>query len=533
VDDVSSQLSIQILAGSQGGVDGEKHVTPELAPVAEITTADLQAFQAYQQGLEAERRFRMVEAKAQYERAVLLDPGFALAHMRLAGREMEDGNHSKALEALYLAHQNLTAASDRDRLLVDGLIAWRAQEDRETAREKFREIVLKYPDDKEGRSFLWQLSEGDERLQLIEEAIRLDPFYGVAYNQLGYHLADVKADFDAAHDAIDRYAELEPDEPNPHDSRGEIYEKASEFESARESYRKALEIEPAFLPSLEHLTRSYLKQGQPQAAREELERYEPGPSPEAQAHVRVLIGDTHVFEGSFEDARTAYYDAAQIGVVAQRPELRIQGLIAVAQLALELGRYEEVEQTTDVLYGIDPFNGETLGFAFAALGEQKKLDELDELHEYVIRLVGETTAVRELGMGRWTADALNAKSSYYRGDLSVVVETVDRIREEAGAPSDVFIWWEDVVAHLELGNGARALALVENLWGRLRGESRYHVLIQLRALYECGRAHEVLGQPAEAVAAYEALVAQLDESIDQLPRLRDAPERLARLQASG
>jgi tetratricopeptide (TPR) repeat protein len=333
--------------------------------------------------------------------------------------------------------------------------------------------------------------------------------------------------------AIDRYEELAPDEPNPHDSRGEIFEKAADFESARESYRRALAIEPAFLPSLEHLTRSYLKQGESESAREDLERYEAGPSPEAQVRVRVLIGDTYVFEGSFEDARESYYEAAQIGVVAQRPELRIQALLALAQLDMALGRFDEVQETTGILYGIDPFNGETLALAFAALGQQGRFDEMVELRDQVLRLVEETTAVRELGMGRWTADALNAQSSYYRGDFSALPETVDRIRTDVGAPSDAFIWWEEVVSHIELGNGTRALALVESARRRLEGESRYYVLERLRSLYEKGRAHELLGQPDEAAMAYEVIVTQLGDAIEGMTRLRDAPERLARLRASG
>ncbi len=136
-------------------------------------------------------------------------------------------------------------------------------------------------------------------------------------------------------------------------------------------------------------------------------------------------------------------------------------------------------------------------------------------------------------MDRWTADALDAVSAFHRGDFSKLVETYDRIRDEAGVPSDVFIWWEDVVAHIELGNGARALGLVEHLESQLKGDSRYQVLPEARVLYEKGRALELLGQPDEAATAYETIVSQLGDAIEGMTRLRDAPERLSRLRASG
>jgi TolB-like protein len=59
VDQVSAELSGQILASARedrGRAAGL--LAAELAPVAEITTQDIEAYHAYQEGLEAERRFR-------------------------------------------------------------------------------------------------------------------------------------------------------------------------------------------------------------------------------------------------------------------------------------------------------------------------------------------------------------------------------------------------------------------------------------------------------------------------------------------
>jgi len=532
VDQVSAELSGQILASARearGRGEAAMLLAAELAPVAEITTQDIEAYHAYQEGLEAERRFRTAEAKAHYERAIQLDPGFALAHLRLGGRELEEGNNSRGIRELQLARQNLGAASERDRLLIDGIIAARVQNDEDTAREKFQALLDKHPDDREGRLWLWQIAEGDERQRIIEEAIRLDPYYAAAHNQLAYHLAE-KKDFASADSVIARYAALEPDEPNPRDSRGEILERAGEYERAREQYREALEIEPTFIYALDHLTRSYFREGRAADARAELEHYLPGVSPEVAARLRVLIGDTYTYEGGFDEALRSYQEAEGTGVSSGSPELRIEGLTSVAWLTLFTGRYAECEQTASVLYGIDPFNSTALRVAMMVAGEQGAIEELERLVDDVLRALGEAEAFRELGMGRYEPELLPAVVRYYSGEPAALVGTLDRLREEIGVPLDLFVMWEEVWAHLELENGERALGMVKNQESRIEWEGRHRPLTHLRLLYEEGRAHELLGETAEAAAAYEKLVAQLGDALGEVPRLADTPERLAGLQ---
>ncbi|UCG76288.1 MAG: hypothetical protein JSV95_03015 [Gemmatimonadota bacterium] len=531
VDQVSAELSGQILAAAtERRGRSATLLAAELAPVSQITTGDIEAYRAYQEGLQAERRFRRQEARAHYERAIQLDPGFALAHARLAGREMDAGNSSAAIRELFLARQLLRAAPERDRLLIDGLIAT-LQDNRDSARAIFRELLDQHPDDKEGRYWLWQLSEGDEKQRLIEEAIRLDPYYATAYNYLAYHMAQ-QDDFAAADSAVLRYAELEPGEPNPLDSRGEIYEFSGEPDKARVAYRTALQIEPTFVYSLDHLTRTYLREGKAVEARSELESFLPGASPDVTARLRLLIGDTHAFEGSFEEAILHYIESAEIGIPTQRPDLRIQGLNSAAWLQLFTGRYEEAEQTSSILYGIDPFSETALMVALKAGGEQGRIEEIEGFVADVLRVLQETEAVRELGLGQYTPEVLQALVRYYGGDTSYLVDAFDRLKPQVDAEPDLFVMWEEVQAHLALGNGRRALALAKSREEQIRWEGRYMVLENLRSVYEAGRAHELLGETAEAAAAYERLVAQLGDALEEIPRMRDTRDRLARLSAA-
>jgi TolB-like protein len=180
VDSISADLSAQILGAA---------VEPtEVASVADITTQNVDAYRAYQAGLQAQRRWHVGEAFRHYQRAVELDPGFAIAHLRLAGLAFTNGDISTALTALRAAQANRDRASGRDRLYLDGMLASILEGDRDAAIESLTELVRRYPDEKEGRLALWQFydEQSEERRALIEEAIALDPLFASGYNELAY-----------------------------------------------------------------------------------------------------------------------------------------------------------------------------------------------------------------------------------------------------------------------------------------------------------------------------------------------------------
>ncbi len=70
---------------------------------------------------------------------------------------------------------------------------------------------------------------------------------------------------------MDRYVALEPDQPNPHDSYGEILRMAGKFDAALEQYRMSIRIDPNFGSEL-GVADTYAVMGKEGEAREEYER---------------------------------------------------------------------------------------------------------------------------------------------------------------------------------------------------------------------------------------------------------------------
>lgn len=247
------RIDLGLPSGSQG--------YPDL-PVAEVTTSSTEAYRYYLEGLEAYSKYFTTEAVASFRRAVEIDSTFAMAYYHLArlyDREyalsaIRFATRATPKEQLYI--RSLEAAYNRD---IQGTIA------------VLETIVERYPDEKEawyqlGRYALGQ-SRYEDAVRYCRQAIVLDPFYKMAYNNLAY-LYPLLGIPDSAIWAINRYINLAPDEPNPYDSRGDIYADMGRLDDAIESYQMAVRIKRDFAnhTSLIKLGELYICRGDDQAA---------------------------------------------------------------------------------------------------------------------------------------------------------------------------------------------------------------------------------------------------------------------------
>jgi len=80
---------------------------------------------------------------------------------------------------------------------------------------------------------------------VLEHAITLFPEYPAALNELAYAYA-FSGNFEKAYGLMDRYIQLQPDQPNPYDSYGEILRAAGRYDAAIEKYRMAIRVDPNF-----------------------------------------------------------------------------------------------------------------------------------------------------------------------------------------------------------------------------------------------------------------------------------------------
>ena len=239
-------------------------------------TSNLEAYRYYSLGVERAQAVRNEEALAFLQKAVALDPDFAMAHARIGYVYGVAGNsNDKAKPYLEKAFQLTNRLTDKDKLQIT---AWYAivNFDYAAAIDAFRRIIAVDPREMEAYRRLGLLLKGEdqfaEALEVLKQGLIMDPGAKDLYNALG----SVYSEMGRHDDAIamsQRYVQLGPEEPNAHDSLGMSYEWAGRYSEAAEEYQKALALKPDFEVAIIHLGNTYFQQGRYREAIAQYQRY--------------------------------------------------------------------------------------------------------------------------------------------------------------------------------------------------------------------------------------------------------------------
>lgn len=226
-------------------------------------THSIEAFRWYSEGLENRDKLLYAEAEKWFEKAVDADSTFSAAQLKLGEIKMALGKVDEAMKVLETSRRFAKKLSTSDELLLK-FYEYNLNGDIANVLKTLEEFVAYAPYDIEIRmrlaSFYRHLEEYDKAIQEYEAILELDPNRKLAYNELAYIYAG-RGDFTTALKKIEKYAELAPDEPNPHDSHGEILMRSGRLDEAEEHFEAALAIRSDFMTSAENLVNLYSELG--------------------------------------------------------------------------------------------------------------------------------------------------------------------------------------------------------------------------------------------------------------------------------
>jgi Tfp pilus assembly protein PilF len=159
--------------------------------------------------------------------------------------------------------------------------------------------------------WLYKLDEYERSKIFTLKALAADSAYPTAYNQMGY-LYSRSREYDKAIASMAKYVSLLPNEPNPHDSYGEMLRMSGRFDDALEQYHIALKIDPTFYISQKELGETYAVMGQEERARAEYDKaIHEAPSNGVKAEYIQKSAMTWLREQKYDEADKAYRQAAE------------------------------------------------------------------------------------------------------------------------------------------------------------------------------------------------------------------------------
>ena len=114
------------------------------APLAEVTTKNLDALKAYSLGIQAVTEAKAADAIALFKRAIEIDPDFALAYVYLTNIYYSTGRRAQAHEYVMKATRDLKRLTMREQMMAQGFAAFFEKPD--VLRERWSTFIKLYPD---------------------------------------------------------------------------------------------------------------------------------------------------------------------------------------------------------------------------------------------------------------------------------------------------------------------------------------------------------------------------------------------------
>lgn len=356
--DAVAKRARQELGESMAGIEANSR------PLAKVTTGSLEALQLYSQAADATAKGNTERVAALLQNALLLDPDFAMAHLRL-GQYYSSvvGKNEKALAEFERAFDLRQSVTDRERLWIEANY-FSIQERYEDAAQSLGVLVDLYPDDAQAHRELaeayYDVGRVDKSIAELKEVLRLDGRSATAFSALVGYLARSNANEEAIR-TFDQARQAGIDAPELHRSVGLAYLGLDKVAEARQEFGIVARGGP---PSDDlgefYLATTDIYEGKLSSAREHLQsvirRDQSAKTKGLQLVSRYLLGRIGLLAG---EPSLAQREAAQIMAASdadlQVIDLRSAGMLyaragATASARSVLARLERSGQNTSTTW---------------------------------------------------------------------------------------------------------------------------------------------------------------------------------------
>ena len=309
-----------------------------------VTTSSEEARKEYLAGRDLQEKLRITDSIAHYDKALSLDPNFALAELNRANvsptaREFFDHlNKAVSLSA---------KASDGERMLIEATEAG-ANANPTKQKEILEKLVAAYPNDERAHfnlgGYYFGQQDFTQAIAHYKLATQLAPNFSTAYNILGYAHRQNGA-YSDAENAFKKYIELIPNDPNPYDSYAELLLKMGRFDEAITQYNKALSIEPTFLNSYFGIAAALTYEGKASEAQAQLQKITEKARSDGERRTAlfgqmVVAADSGKFDQALAEVDKQYALGEKTNdKAAMAGDLQLKG-----NILLEMGRYDEASK---------------------------------------------------------------------------------------------------------------------------------------------------------------------------------------------
>jgi serine/threonine protein kinase/Tfp pilus assembly protein PilF len=535
VDDLKAKVKDYFNVSAQGPAEvADKKIQ-------DITTTSAEAYRYYSEGRKYHLNADYAESIPIMEKAIALDPTFAMAYRSLAMSYNNLGYLSESRRYLQKAVEFSQRLPDKERLYIEANFYDRSEKTYDKAIPLYEKLRKDFSRDFLEKSWIvnyaliyFDLEEWDKAMELDESALRADPknfltnynLWGVYFSQGAYEKAKKLAEdyislvadrafvraglgwtlllqgkFDQALAALDNAIAMAPGLYNSYWVKGRLYLIQGNFVEAEKNYRKLLEIN----------------------------------DPESQLYGREDLGYLFLAQGKFDLAEKYLNESIQFAAKEHREEAECYEHLVLGYLFLNSGApgdalkefiiAEKIAQTIESYYyqrlallnkGLADIALKSMGEAEKAAAELKSLND-SGMNKKAYRYGSFLSGAIELEKGNYSRavrhfqDAISQLSSEYANGNEHA-----RFRD---ALALAYFKAGDLEKARDVSNQITALN-----FGRVNAGDIY-----ARSFYHLGQIYEKLDDKVKARENYQKFLDLWKDADPGLADLADARSRLSAL----
>ena len=498
----------------------------------DVTTASVEAYRYYAEGINLHERARPLEALPLLEKAVEVDPSFAMAYAKLAVIHFNLGH--PALEQQYAAKafQYVDRLTTRERYYIEGLYyeSLPGAESHRKALAAYGKAIELYPDHASARNNLALNYYQDERyadaIREYEELRRRGMTFFGTYQTLANAYASL-GDSTRALNVVQEYVNRNAEVAAGHTALGIILTRAGRLDDALAAFAKAETLQPADFGPLNGRRNIYALQerwGDVGAIVAKLSQ-STDPTRRFQADQGKAI--ERLYHGRTAEALAAYESAA-----GERGGPRGAARNAIANLLLDRGQpalaATEAQRAFDETRGNGGLALTTL--ALAQMGSNKPADAANTNRLLVQQLTEAGTAPAQrqihLAAGRLALEGHDAARAIQELTQAERLLPPNPTPGPAAAGPGIAVWFALGSAYLAAGSDADAAARFQKVIDA--GVARVGApMPYVRSWYFLGQISERSGDRAKAADFYRRFVGYWGDGDIDRDRVADARRKLA------